>query len=58
VFRLRELLSRLADDGEVTEARAEAWWDGMRAAAEEGVLVCLIPFFTAFATRSPGHPRI
>jgi ubiquinone/menaquinone biosynthesis C-methylase UbiE len=58
VFRLRELLSRLADDGEVTEARAEAWWDGMRAAAEEGVLVCLIPFFTAFATCSPGRPRI
>jgi CheY-like chemotaxis protein len=25
--------------------------DGMRAAAEAGILVCVIPFFTAFATR-------
>jgi hypothetical protein len=37
--------------GEVTEARAEAWWAGMRAAADEGLFVCLIPVFIAFATR-------
>jgi SAM-dependent methyltransferase len=50
-FRWREVLSQLVDEGTITEARAEAWWEGMRAAAEEDLLVCLVPFFTLFATR-------
>jgi ubiquinone/menaquinone biosynthesis C-methylase UbiE len=50
-FRWREVLSRLVDDKTISEARAEEWWQGMRDADAVGILFCVTPVFTLFATR-------